>query len=73
MHCQAIGVSRGGRNTKVHAITDRQGRPLAFLLTPGLVTDCRAAEHLLATLPRRCIVHADRVYDMTCSPETPQV
>ncbi len=32
---QAIGVSRGGRNTKVHAITDRQGRPSAFLLTPG--------------------------------------
>ena len=28
-HAQAIGVSRGGRNTKVHAITDGQGRRLA--------------------------------------------
>ena len=62
-HFQAIGVSRGGRSTKVHALTDRQGRPLAFLLTPGQAADCRAAEHLLATLHRRCIVHADRAYD----------
>lgn len=60
---QAIGISRGGRNTKVHAVTDRQGRPLAFLLTPGQAADCRAAEHLLNALPRRCIVHADRAYD----------
>jgi len=62
-HLQAIGISRGGRNTKVHAVTDRQGRPLAFLLTPGQAADCRAAEQLLAALPRRCIVHADRAYD----------
>ena len=62
-HFQAIGISRGGRNTKVHAITDRQGRPLAFLLTPGQAADCKAAEHLLKRLPSRCIVHADRAYD----------
>ena len=62
-HFQAIGVSRGGRNTKVHALTDRQGRPLAFLLTPGQAADCKAAEHLLDKLPSRCIVHADRAYD----------
>lgn len=60
---QAIGVSRGGRNTKVHAITDRQGRPLAFLLTPGQAADCKTGELLLASLPARCIVHADRAYD----------
>ena len=47
----------------MHALTDRQGRPLAFLLTPGQAADCRAAEHLLNSLPRRCIVHADRAYD----------
>lgn len=60
---QAIGVSRGGRNTKIHAITDGQGRPLAFHLTPGHAADCRAAEALLGDLPARCIVHADRAYD----------
>ena len=62
-HAQAIGVSRGGRNTKVHAITDGQGRPLAFLLTPGQAADCKAAEHLLDKLPARCIVYANRAYD----------
>ncbi|MET0374766.1 MAG: IS5 family transposase [Rhizorhabdus sp.] len=65
-HAQAIGSSRGGRNTKVHAITDRYGRPLAFHLTPGQAADCRAAEHLLTGLPERCIVHADRAYDTNC-------
>jgi transposase len=58
-----MGSSRGGRNTKVHAITDRYGRPLAFHLTPGQAADCRSAEHLLIDLPERCIVHADRAYD----------
>ena len=60
---QAIGSSRGGRNTKLHALADRRGRPLAFLLTPGQAADCRAAEALLTGLPERCIVVADRAYD----------
>jgi transposase len=60
---QATGSSRGGRNTKIHAITDRYGRPLAFHLTPGEAADCCAAEHLPTNLPKHCIVHADRAYD----------
>jgi putative transposase len=32
---QAIGRSRGGRTTKIHAVVDGQGRPLAFEITPG--------------------------------------
>jgi hypothetical protein len=32
---QAIGRSRGGRTTKIHALPDRACRPLAFLLTGG--------------------------------------
>ncbi|WP_437373645.1 IS5 family transposase [Inquilinus limosus] len=60
---QAIGSSRGGRNSKLHAVSDEGGRPLAFHLTPGQAADCRAAEVLLADLPPRCIVHADRAYD----------
>ena len=60
---QAIGASQGGRNTKRHALADRRGRPLAFLLTPGQAADCRAAEALLINLPERCIVLEDRAYD----------
>jgi transposase len=31
----AIGRSRGGRTTKIHALTDDLGRPPSFLITPG--------------------------------------
>ena len=51
------GTCAGGRSS------ESGPRRLAFLLTPGQAADCRAAEHLLNTLPRRCIVHADRAYD----------
>jgi len=60
---QAIGISRGGRNTKLHALTDCEGRPLRFLLTGGNVADCRAADVLLDDLPPRTIVLADKAYD----------
>lgn len=60
---QAIGRSRGGRTTKVHALTDEQCRPLAFVLTGGQVADCTAAEALLDVLPDCRILHADKGYD----------
>ena len=60
---QAIGVSRGGRTTKIHALTDGLGRLVAFCLTAGHVADCRAAESLLQGLPHNTLVMADRAYD----------
>ena len=30
-----LGRSRGGLATKIHALVDRRGRPLCYLLTPG--------------------------------------
>ena len=60
---QAIGRSRGGRTTKIHALTDRLCRPLAFLLTGGQVADCTAGAHLLERLPACRILHADKGYD----------
>ncbi|MCW8201178.1 IS5/IS1182 family transposase, partial [Verminephrobacter aporrectodeae subsp. tuberculatae] len=32
---QAIGRSRGGASTKIHATVDALGNPTGFLLTPG--------------------------------------
>ena len=32
---QAIGLTRGGLNTKIHAVCDALGNPLRFVLTPG--------------------------------------
>ena len=37
---QAIGRSRGGRNTKIHAIADAKGRLLSILLSGGEAHDC---------------------------------
>ena len=60
---QAIGRSRGGRTTKIHALTDRFCRPLAFLLTGGQAADCTAGALLLERLPTCRIVLADKGYD----------
>lgn len=60
---QAIGISRGGRNSKLHALTDGEGRPIRFLLTVGQVADCRAADVLLGDLAPRTIVLGDKAYD----------
>ena len=32
---KAVGSSRGGKNTKIHALVDGLGNPLAFLLSSG--------------------------------------
>jgi putative transposase len=36
---QAIGRSRGGRTTKIHAIVDERGRLIAIEVTPGHLGD----------------------------------
>ena len=59
----AIGRSRGGQTTKIHALTDDIGRPLAFLVTPGNTHDLVGARDLIGMVrsPRRLL--ADRAYD----------
>jgi len=44
---KAVGVSKGGRNTKIHAAVDGLGNPLAFLLSPGNDHDSKHAIPLL--------------------------
>jgi transposase len=59
----AIGRSRGGQTTKIHALTDDIGRPHAFLITAGNTHDLIAARGLIGMTchPRRLL--ADRAYD----------
>jgi transposase len=60
---QAIGRSRGGRNTKIHAIADAKGRLLSILLTAGQAHDCPPAKRLIRrTKPAKKFL-ADRAYD----------
>ena len=42
----AIGISRGGRTTKVHALVDVLGRPLRLAPTPGNTSDIKGVELL---------------------------
>lgn len=40
---EAIGRSRGGRSTKIHAVVDACGRPVALQITPGQRGDAPVA------------------------------
>jgi transposase len=59
----AIGRSRGGQTTKIHALTDDIGRPHVLLITAGNVHDLAGARGLLAMGHRPKRVLADRAYD----------
>ncbi|WP_422367395.1 IS5 family transposase [Pelagibius sp.] len=59
----AIGRSRGGRTTKIHAITDALGRPIALSITPGQTHDLVGAAMLLERIPTPKRLLADRAYD----------
>jgi transposase len=59
---EALGRSRGGLTTKLHAVTGEDGSLIRDLLTPGQVNDITQA----ASLVRRgdaALVVADRAYD----------
>ena len=47
---QAIGRSRGGLSTKIHALVDALGNPLDFFLTGGEAHDLEGADHLLPSM-----------------------
>jgi transposase len=58
-----VGRSRGGRNTKIHALADAKGRLIAILLTGGEAHDCPVAERLISRVkPSKCML-GDKAYD----------
>ena len=59
----AIGRSRGGLTTKLHAAVDAVGLPIRIHPTPGQHGDCPQAEALLAGLRGVGHVIADAAYD----------
>jgi transposase len=60
---QAIGRSRGGRTTKIHAVVDANGRIVAFDLTGGNRHDIKPAAKLIEPLPVAKSLLADAAYD----------
>lgn len=58
-----IGISRGGKNTKVHAAVDALGYPLHVVLSGGNVHDSSVAIELLENTPvNRSVIMADKAY-----------
>ena len=60
---QAVGRSRGGRNTKIHAIGDAKGRLLTFVLTGGEAHDCPVGSELIEETKPAKLMLADEAYD----------
>ena len=58
-----MGRSRGGLTTKIHALVDADGLPIALKLTEGQAHDGRAACDMLGSLAAGNILLADRAYD----------
>ncbi|RWQ13722.1 MULTISPECIES: IS5 family transposase [unclassified Mesorhizobium] len=59
---QAIGRSRGGLTTKIHAVVDALGNPLGFSLTPPQASDLGQAGPLLDQVNPQALL-ADEAYD----------
>ena len=60
---KTTGGSSAASWTNIHAATDNQGRPIAFLLTPGNASDIKAAKPLLEPLQASRQLLGDTAYD----------
>ena len=58
-----IERTKGGMNTKLHAICDSKGRPLNLFVTTGQVSDYIGAWALLSWIPDVDWLLGDRGYD----------
>lgn len=58
-----MGRSRGGLTTKIHALVDAEGRPIALKLTEGQAHDGRSSDDMLGALGLGQTLLGDRAYD----------
>ncbi len=58
-----MGRSRGGLTSKIHALVDADGRPVALRLTGGQGHDSQEAEALLDAMPEGTTLLGDKGYD----------
>lgn len=60
---QALGRTKGGLNTKIHAAVDGKGRPVSIVLTPGQAGDSPQAIGLLRAAGTWRLAMMDKAYD----------
>ncbi len=59
---EAMGKSRGGLSTKIHAAVDALGNPVRFILTAGQYSEIKQANALIQGLTADYVI-ADKGYD----------
>lgn len=59
---QAFGKTKGGRNTKLHAMTNKKGKMLGFLLRPGNEHEMKSVKELIGDA-NGSLVLGDTGYD----------
>lgn len=59
---QAMGRTKGGLNTKIHAAVDNKARPVAVVLSAGHEADVTIAPGVIDGVECGCVV-ADKAYD----------
>jgi transposase len=65
-----MGRSRGGLTTKIHAVVDANGLPIALKLTEGQAHDGRSAADMLVSVAAGQTLIADRAYDSDAMRQT---
>ena len=60
---QAIGVTKGGRNSKIHALVDKLCRPWVIILTPGNVADCTVGPECISLIAGIKKLLGDKAHD----------
>jgi len=55
-----IGRTKGGLNSKLHAVCDGTGKPIILLLSEGQMNDQKGARLVLGALPVGATLIADR-------------
>lgn len=65
-----IGLTKGGMNTKLHAVTDTSGRSIRLFITAGQVSDYTGTAALMNGLPKAEWLLTDRGYDANWFRET---
>ena len=59
-----IGLTKGGLNSKLHAVTDALGRPIRMFPSAANLSDYKGALALLSSLPKAKWLLADRGCDV---------
>jgi transposase len=60
---QAIGLTKGGHNSKLTAAVDEEGHVVALLLFPGQCAETTAAKELLPLLAKTMVFVGDKGFD----------